>query len=133
MARTREQLLAAKKLYRENNKEKIREARAKYKQKLRDQGIKRKTKEKPGKAYKRLYGITEDDFQRMLKEQNYVCKICLQPETATRNGKVKRLSIDHCHTTGKVRGLICHSCNTVIGRYKDDAETFKRFVEHLIS
>jgi hypothetical protein len=75
------------------------------------------------------YGITEERYQEMLKAQNGLCLICLQPETATDNrmgGNVKRLAIDHCHNTKKVRGLLCQRCNQGIGNFKHNPEFLKR-------
>lgn len=53
------------------------------------------------------YGLTLEDVERMRKEQNNRCLLCLQ---------IKALHIDHCHATGKVRGLLCPSCNNVVGK-----------------
>lgn len=126
---TREEYLASRKLYREKNKEKIRAYNKKYKEANRHR---LKTyPDKPGKHFKRTYGITEEDYQRMLVEQDYVCKICLQPETSKRNDTVKRLAVDHCHTTGEVRGLLCSNCNTTLGKYNDSPDMFKRFADYL--
>ncbi len=75
------------------------------------------------------YGVTEEKYQEMLKAQNELCAICLNPETATDNrmgGSVKRLAIDHCHTTGKVRGLLCQRCNQGIGNFKHNSKFLKR-------
>lgn len=60
---------------------------------------------------KHFYKITPEDYERMLTEQNGVCAICGQPP----RGKMKRLSVDHNHTTGEVRGLLCITCNRVAG------------------
>src|ERR1035437_2799340 len=62
---------------------------------------------------KHLYGITPDQYKAMLKFQNNRCAICRKFET-TRNkrGTLYRLGVDHNHQTGKVRGLLCMSCNT---------------------
>lgn len=81
-------------------------------------------KSDPGreKSYrlKSRYGITQERFDEMLLEQGGVCAICSQPETALHNtGQVRRLSVDHCHETGAVRGLLCHRCNLVLGRVED--------------
>ena len=62
----------------------------------------------------RVYGITLDTYDAMLAAQNGRCAIC---NTETTKG---RFAIDHCHTTGKVRGLLCFDCNTGIGKLKDD-------------
>ena len=59
----------------------------------------------------RVYGITVSDYDKMLKHQNYKCKICKKDERAMQSNKIKRLSVDHDHNTGKIRGLLCHSCN----------------------
>ena len=123
MGLDREKTLARRAKYREKNREKIREYGRKWK---------KNNPTKTGESYKRLYGITEADYLLMLEEQNNVCKICLRPETVKKNDKVKRLSVDHCHKTGKVRGLLCHKCNTTLGKYEDNPETFKRFTKYLL-
>lgn len=65
---------------------------------------------------KHLYGITLEDFNRMEDEQMGLCKICAAPGSSNRNGV---LFVDHCHTTGKVRGLLCKDCNTALGLLRD--------------
>lgn len=122
MALDKEKTLARRARYRAKNREKIRAYGRQWK---------KNNPTTSNESYKRLYGITEEDYLRMLKEQNEVCKICLKPETAKAKDKVKRLSVDHCHTTGKVRGLLCNKCNTTLGKYEDSIETFERFVEYL--
>lgn len=59
----------------------------------------------------RLYGITQQEYESMIENQGNVCACCHQPETATKNGKVMNLAVDHDHHTGEVRGLLCYSCN----------------------
>jgi hypothetical protein len=60
---------------------------------------------------KRRYGITEDDFDRMLAEQNGLCAICMA---------VPGVFVDHCHKTGLVRGVLCFNCNNGLGHFEDD-------------
>ena len=85
--------------------------------------------------YKRTYGITLEDYNKMLKEQNNRCKICGQEETAKSRSRVrpiKKLAVDHDHKTGKVRGLLCHQCNVILGqyeKYKDDFYKFHNYLE----
>lgn len=61
------------------------------------------------------YGITIHDYNRMLEEQSFSCKIC---QTSHEQFKTK-LAVDHCHTTGKVRGLLCTKCNLSVGYYEN--------------
>jgi Autographiviridae endonuclease VII len=76
----------------------------------------------------RSYGLTEEDYDRLLKIQNGVCAICHKPETHNRS---KVLSIDHCHKTNKVRGLLCHRCNAGLGQFYDDTEIMKSAINYL--
>jgi hypothetical protein len=71
------------------------------------------------------YGITEDQYQAILALQNGVCAIC------NRHQRICRLSIDHCHKTGKVRGLLCRRCNRNIGRFFDSPQVLHRAAEYL--
>ena len=82
----------------------------------------------------RLYSgfrITLTEFNERLSAQDGVCAICKQPETMIRWGKETPLAIDHDHATGKVRGLLCSSCNNGIGRFKDDENTLQRAITYL--
>src|SRR5690349_6852081 len=64
---------------------------------------------------KRSFGLDLTKYDAMLIRQNNVCAICSQAETAVRNGRVKHLAVDHDHATGRVRALLCQSCNTMLG------------------
>ena len=66
----------------------------------------------------REYGITLAEYNAMLVQQGSVCAICKQPETQERNGVKYSLAVDHCHKTGKVRGLLCFKCNSAIGSFE---------------
>ena len=73
------------------------------------------------------YGITSDKYNQMLSEQNHKCYIC-----HTHEDKLDRsLAVDHCHTTGKVRGLLCGNCNRFLGQIDDDINTAERLLEYL--
>lgn len=75
--------------------------------------------------------ITFADYERMLAAQGGVCALCRQPETVVQHGRVARLSVDHDHRTGRVRGLLCRACNTTLGRFNDDPELFRRALDYL--
>lgn len=66
--------------------------------------------------YRWKYGITLQDYQRISKAQNDLCAICGHPEMSNGvNGKIRVLSVDHNHKSGKVRGLLCFMCNSTLG------------------
>ena len=68
------------------------------------------------------YGLSEGEYEEMLTSQGGVCGICRNPETAVHWSSIsKRLSIDHDHVTGKVRGLLCDKCNRGLGYFGEDA------------
>lgn len=88
-------------------------------------GYKPKSKlKKRAEKLKLKYGITLEDYDNMFKSQNECCKIC-----GVKQDKV--LSVDHCHTTGKVRGLLCFNCNTGLGAFKDNIESLKNAIIYL--
>lgn len=77
----------------------------------------------------RKYGITLEDRERMLKEQKGRCKICQRPEKDVRHSL---LCVDHCHSTGVVRGLLCSGCNTGIGSLEDNPKALKAALSYII-
>jgi hypothetical protein len=64
---------------------------------------------------RREFGITHKEYIQILKLQNGVCAICKTKPIVGKN-----LCIDHCHETGKIRGLLCFNCNTGLGHFKDN-------------
>ena len=63
---------------------------------------------------KNSYGVSLEEYDELFKKQNGVCAVCKRPETATHSSSkaILRLAVDHNHTTGEVRGLLCRTCNT---------------------
>lgn len=90
---------------------------------------------------KRKFGITLEEYENMVKIQHGRCAICGESpkETVDKRGRKKsNLYIDHCHDTLKVRGLLCQSCNTGLGYFKDEPEYLnsaatylKRFIKKM--
>lgn len=68
----------------------------------------------------RNFGISVEQYEALLAAQNNVCAICKKPERAILNGKIKNLAVDHCHKTGKIRGLLCCACNRGVGMFNED-------------
>lgn len=77
------------------------------------------------------YGLSSDDYNKLLIAQNSLCAICRQPETDMINGKVKSLSVDHCDLSGIVRGLLCSNCNTMIGKARHDIALLTASIKYL--
>ena len=73
---------------------------------------------------RRLYGLNEEEYNNMILSQNNLCAICNKPSDKT-------LHIDHDHATGRVRGLLCHTCNTGIGMLQEDVVVLNRAIEYL--
>lgn len=74
----------------------------------------------------RQYGLTPADYERLLQEQSGVCAIC---EGTNKNGR--RLAVDHCHETDRIRGLLCGTCNSGIGLLKDDPDLCRLAAKYL--
>lgn len=95
-------------LWKENNPDKVRNSYYKY-------------------NLKRKFNLTEEAYNDMLKEQGGCCAICNTLQCATGY----RFAVDHCHTSGKIRGLLCQACNTAIGKLKDDVFLLKKAIAYL--
>ena len=76
---------------------------------------------------KRHYGITIKDWNKLFKKQNGCCAICKKPQSSFH----QKLHVDHDHKSGKVRGLLCISCNIFIGAYEKRQEYLELIVKYL--
>jgi protein-arginine kinase activator protein McsA len=72
-------------------------------------------------------------YQDLLSTQNFSCKICLAPESFIdpRAKQIRRLAVDHCHKTNKVRGLLCNRCNKCIGQFDDSIILLQQAIIYL--
>lgn len=113
------------KKYFENNKQTLNQKQKEWnssnKQKVRNSKLKRK------------FGINLEEKEKLFSLQNHQCAICKTKE----NIRDRDWDVDHCHITGKVRGILCSNCNRGLGLFKDDPSTLlsafaylKKHVEH---
>ena len=73
------------------------------------------------RQYKLRYGTEATIYRELFEEQGGVCAACGRPERyKTKAGRVMRLSLDHDHSTGEIRGLLCHSCNRALGHLEEN-------------
>lgn len=108
------------KRYYDNNPEKMKEFRRK------------RTLEHKSYILKTTYGISLEEYNRILEIQNYVCAICLKPERHRHKmGKIFDLSVDHNHTTGNLRKLLCRDCNLLIGLAKENPLLLRNAAQYL--
>jgi len=109
------------KTYYQDNKHEIKSYQAQY----------RKTDSCKNSKLKHNYGITLDQYNQMVIDQDDKCLICLCNFSTT--DKSRKANIDHCHKTNKVRGILCHKCNTGIGLLNDNPDILKKAVIYLES
>lgn len=85
------------------------------------------TRQKRDRQLQRRYGITQDDYEKLLADQGGACAICRSPEPEHR-----ALDVDHCHVTGRVRGLLCNPCNRALGKFRDNIPRIVAAVAYLV-
>lgn len=120
--KNREKKLALDKTYRLKNREKYLERGRRYY--ANNKNTHRES------ILRRLYGIGVRDYDEMFEKQGRRCAVC---EVTVPGGPGRRFAIDHSHTTGRVRGLLCYMCNTGLGKFKDDSSLLRRAAAYLES
>lgn len=78
------------------------------------------------KSVQRVYGLSEGEYAALYEFQGGRCALCRRA-----TGKTRRLSVDHDHATGAVRGLACRPCNTILGHARDSIAFFRRCADYL--
>jgi hypothetical protein len=76
-----------------------------------------------------VYGLTIDDYESLLKKQNYKCAICGSDNTKSKISN--RFYVDHDHETGKIRGLLCSNCNFALGHFNDNIDILLKAISYL--
>jgi hypothetical protein len=111
--------------YREKNREKIRVRALEYHKEKRDNVVKNST-------LKKSFNMTLEDYNQMLLKQNNKCAICNNFEKSkTKYGVIRKLAVDHCHQTGKIRDLLCSQCNRALGGFRDSTEILQNAIDYL--
>lgn len=114
-------------------KEAIRKSSPEYKEKAFSHRSSEYAKAKRLSYRRKLsYGITQEAYDALLAQQNGVCAICGNPETVIIRGTLCPLSVDHDHDTGKIRGLLCSTCNAALGLFKDNIENLSNAIDYLM-
>ena len=122
----KKQSLVDKKVYKatwfQDNKDRIREVRRQ-----------KPTSFEKARHYhlKSTYGITSEDYEKLLKKQNYRCAICDQIHEDAKGSCGGRLLVDHDHITLAVRGLLCFKCNTGLGHFKDNLDLLRLATKYM--
>ena len=81
---------------------------------------------------KRRYNITPQEYETKLASQEYKCALCGKDDSDNkRGGKLDPLHVDHCHKSGNLRDLLCYSCNSGLGQFKDNIETLQKAIDYL--
>jgi len=83
------------------------------------------------KKLKKAYGISLDEYNELLSKQNGKCAICSVDNNGKYRNKSRAFAVDHCHTTGKIRGLLCSDCNIGIGLLKDNTDLLQSAIKYL--
>ena len=78
---------------------------------------------------KRKFGISLDEYKQMLTNQQERCAICRIDQSELK----RQLAVDHCHQTGKIRGLLCDTCNIGLGSFKDSVLNLSSAVQYLLT
>lgn len=75
------------------------------------------------------YGVSQIEYMAMLKRQEGRCAICRSDNPA--RSRAKNFSVDHCHKTGRIRGLLCYRCNPALGFFKDNEKIIQGALDYL--
>lgn len=123
--KNRERINAQTREDRKNNPEKYRKWTKEYRERVGDWRI--------TQDIINYFDITLEQYNKLFEDHNNLCGICKKPETKRSRtpGKICRLAVDHCHKTNSIRGLLCHSCNTGIGKFNDDIQLLQNAIEYL--
>jgi len=125
--RNREKVLERSRLWSKNNREKVNAAKRKWRATRPPEKQTYDSKKKRIRHLKDLYGMTPEDVDSMLAKQGGLCAMCGTPDPNWYRG----WHIDHDHATHKIRGILCHSCNILLGHAKDNVDILAKGIIYL--
>ena len=113
----------------EKNKEKITSAQKKYYHERGGKAVKQNKyrEERRDAVLRSRYGITASDYDVLKEQQNNQCAICSTDYSVSN----RNMDVDHCHETGKVRGLLCNNCNRGLGHFQDSPDLLRAAAKYL--
>jgi hypothetical protein len=123
--KNREQILAERK---QEYAEKTEEIKAQRRKRYRENESVRKASWVTNLRHR--FGMTEEEYNEIFDRQEGCCAICGVSDCKTKTGK-QRLSVDHDHSTGEIRALLCAHCNVGLGAFQDDPTIIKKAMEYL--
>ena len=97
-------------------------------EKYHNEGGKEQQKKRAFRALMLSYGISEEIYEQERIKQDYKCLLCGAAEQDQHHG---RLYVDHCHETGKYRGLLCNQCNLGLGGFRDNVNVLQKAIEYV--
>jgi hypothetical protein len=81
---------------------------------------------------KQRFGVDLEWYEEQFKKQNYSCAICKSKTNKTTGDRqFWNFSVDHCHDSGKVRGILCNNCNRALGLFQDNPEVLRKAAEYV--
>jgi len=108
------------------------ESEASYQKRRIEGGARKREPYTYAKGLKANHGMTVEEYEAMVAAQGNLCAMCGRPERRTDpKGQIKRLAVDHCHTSLKRRALLCAACNTALGLLEDRIDLFEKAIAYL--
>lgn len=137
--KTRSKAIAYSAQWKKDNRERINKQVAQDKinnpekyEKWRKAYYERNAKDINTRAIARYHELDVPSYEAMFKAQDNQCAICCKEETRKLRGKVMRLCVDHDHKTGKIRALLCHDCNSGLGKFYDSPDLLSKAAIYLM-
>lgn len=122
-------------LWKKNNPDKVKAQKSKWvsenKDKVKEHSKRVSTQSRRKHVVKLYYGLSWEEYENLYLTSQGACSICSKPLSLLKEEHKETAHVDHCHTTGKIRGILCRSCNRGIGYLNDSPERLHKAAEYL--